>query len=130
MSKILVVDDLAQDLELLTILASSHEGAEVFKAANGNDALEIARREKPDLLIADIKMPVMDGYELVRRIREDPLLKNMEVIFYTAHFFDKEAAFASAIKLGVSRVIFKPTEPSEILKAIDLALQHKEFSKL
>lgn len=125
MSKILVVDDLAQDLELLSILASSHEGAEVFKAADGNEALSIAKANKPDLLITDIKMPVMDGYELVRRIREDPTIKDMEVIFYTAHFFDKEAAFASAIKLGVNKVIFKPTEPGEILKAIDLALQHK-----
>lgn len=53
----------------------------------------------------------------------------MEIIFYSVHYFDQDAAFASAIKLGVSRVIFKPTEPKEILKAIDNALQHIAFRK-
>jgi|Laugresp1bdmlbsn_1035097.scaffolds.fasta_scaffold15555_3 CheY-like chemotaxis protein len=124
MAKILVVDDDVDARDLLKILIQAQGRHSVFFANDGVEALKVARDAMPDLIITDIKMPNMDGYEFVRRLRTDPVLKKTEVIFYSAYFFEQAAAFGTALSLGVTNVLFKPTEPDEILKAIDTALSH------
>ena len=120
MAKILVVDDQAANRELVAMLIR-HRGHQSFEAADGAEALLLVRAERPDLVISDILMPTMDGYEFVRQLREDPDLATTEVIFYSAHYREREARNL-AQACGVSRVLIKPCEPEAILHAIDQGL--------
>src|SRR5258706_1041456 len=120
MATILVVDDHATNRELIVALVN-HKGPRPLEAADGAEALAIARSARPDLIISDILMPTMDGYEFVRRLRADPAIAGTEVIFYTAHYHEREARNL-ARACGVTRVLTKPSEPEEILRTIDEAL--------
>lgn len=113
MTKLLIVDDRQQDLYLLQVLLSSN-GYELELASNGAEALELARRAPPDMIISDILMPVMDGFSLCRACKEDDGLKDIPFIFYTATYTDvKDEDFA--MSLGAERFIVKPTEPYKFL---------------
>jgi DNA-binding NtrC family response regulator len=104
MSKtILVVDD---EKEICTILYDnlSQEGYRVVTAYNGKKALELARKEKPDLVLLDIKMPEMDGIEVLRRIKK--IRKKIVVIMLTAYGTLETAR--KAMKLGAYEYITKP----------------------
>nr|WP_315431520.1 EAL domain-containing protein [uncultured Albidiferax sp.] len=122
MAKILVVDDVAYNRELLVTLIL-HRGHQPFEAADGAEALTVVRQEHPALVISDILMPTMDGYEFVRQLRADPAIAATEVIFYSAHYREREARNL-AQTCGVTRVLVKPCEPEAILQAIDQALAH------
>ena len=122
MAKILVVDDLAANRELVVELIV-HRGHQPLEAADGAEALALVRAEHPDLVFSDILMPTMDGYEFVRQLRADPALAATEVIFYSAHYRERQARNL-AKACGVSRVLIKPAEPEDILRAIDEALAH------
>jgi len=120
MAKVLVVDDYASNRELILALLK-HVGHTSLEAADGHVALQLVRDERPDLVICDILMPTMDGYEFVRQLRADPAIAHTEVIFYTAMFMEREAR-TLAESCGVSNVLIKPSEPEEILRVIDRAL--------
>jgi PAS domain S-box-containing protein len=122
MAKVLVVDDQAANRELVATLIK-HRKHQPLEAADGAEALALVRAERPELVISDILMPTMDGYEFVRQLRADPALAATEVIFYTAHYREREARNL-AKSCGVSRVLIKPCEPEAILDAIDQALVH------
>ncbi|MBT9502742.1 MAG: EAL domain-containing protein [Burkholderiaceae bacterium] len=122
MSTVLVVDDVLLNRELVATLLH-YAGHAVVEAADGEEALAQVRKHRPDLVICDILMPTMDGYEFARRLREDPVLGATEVIFYTATFLEREAQ-ALAASCGVSRVLTKPCEPEEILAAVGQSLAH------
>ncbi len=122
MAKILVVDDQVANRDLVVTLLV-HRGHQALEAADGAEALVLARSERPVLVISDILMPTMDGFEFVRQLRADPALAGTEVIFYTAHYREREARNL-AKSCGVSRVLAKPCEPQDILLAIDQALAH------
>ena len=120
MASILIVDDRPTNRQfLLTLLG--YGGHRLFEAANGAEALERVRAEHPDLVITDILMPTMDGYEFVRHLRADPDLAPMPVIFYTATYSEPQAK-ALADTCGVRIVLPKPCEPERILAAVDEAL--------
>jgi diguanylate cyclase (GGDEF)-like protein len=121
MTKILVVDDHAINRKLLVTLLES-EGYLTAAAADGSDGLAAARRERPQLVISDILMPTMDGYEFVRRLRQEPDFSDTPVIFYTAHYHEFEAR-TLADKCGVSVVLVKPSSQRELLAAVDHALR-------
>jgi diguanylate cyclase (GGDEF)-like protein len=122
MAKILVVDDIPVNRELVVTLLR-YRGHESLEAADGAEALALVLAERPQLVISDILMPTMDGYEFVRRLRADPAISSTEVIFYSAHYREQEAR-SLALSCGVSRVIVKPCDPEEILRVIDEALAH------
>lgn len=122
MAKILVVDDHAPNRDLIVALMG-YEGHQSIEASDGSLALEQVRIEKPDLVICDILMPTMDGYEFVRQLRADPAIAQTEVIFYTATFMEREAR-SLANACGVSNVLIKPCEPQEILRIVEHALLH------
>jgi len=84
----------------------AYNGHRLLHASDGADALETARAERPDLVIADFLMPTMDGYELVRQIRADPAIAGTPVIFCTAQYQEQEA-LALARTCGVSTVFTK-----------------------
>jgi PAS domain S-box-containing protein len=117
---LLVVDDHADSRALLsTILGSA--GHEVVEAPSGEDALVAARRRRPGLIIADILMRGMDGYEFVRQLRGDPDVGTTRVVFYTATYAIDEVGQLAA-QCGVEHVLMKPCEPEQILETVRQAL--------
>jgi len=116
----LIVDDRAVNRELLVTLLG-YGGHRLLEAADGCEALAIVRVERPDLVIADVLMPKMDGYELVRRIREEEAIAHTRVIFCTAAYYEAEARrFAKAC--GVLHLLIKPVDPQTILQTVATAL--------
>jgi signal transduction histidine kinase len=120
MATILVVDDKPLNRSLLTTLLG-YRGHHLVEASNGFEAIERAVVEHPDLTITDILMPEMDGYQLVRKLREVEGAKQSKFIFYSATYLEGEAQ-ALARACGVSHVICKPAEPELILRIVDEVL--------
>src|SRR5438094_4922461 len=89
-ANVLVVDDRPTN-RLYLIALLEHLGHRTLEASDGFEALEVARREMPDLIISDIQMPGMDGLELVTRIRADPAIGRSPVVFYTAAYEEHDA---------------------------------------
>ncbi len=103
----------------------SHRGHRVLEAANGVEGLDQVRAEHPDLVITDILMPAMDGYEFVRQLRGEPEGGQAKVMFYSATYLAAEARTA-AQACGVSRVITKPSDPEDVLRAVQDMLDSGE----
>jgi len=120
MAKILVVDDNAVNRKL-AVTFLEYEGHEVVQAVDGGDGLAAARAQRPQLVISDILMPSMDGYEFVRQLRVDPQLQRTSVIFYTAHYLEREARML-AEACQVARVIVKTQSTVALLDAVNDAL--------
>ena len=116
MNRFLIVDDIPQNLYFLEILLKTN-GYEVDQASNGAEALEIAHNKPPDMIIADILMPVMDGFNLCRIWKKEDQLKDIPFIFYTATYTDpKDKQFA--LSLGADRFLTKPMDPDGLLAII------------
>jgi CheY-like chemotaxis protein len=120
MATILIVDDRPTDRELLVTLLG-YAGHRMLEAADGVMALAVMRAERPDLIIADIIMPAMDGYELARQVRSDPAIGPTQIIFYTASY-DVAEAHRLAEACGVTFFLPKPSEPQKILDTVNAAL--------
>jgi signal transduction histidine kinase/FixJ family two-component response regulator len=120
MARILVVDDdpTARDL-LRTVLRYAHH--EVLEASDGTEGLLLVRDSHPDLIIADLLMPTMDGFEFVRRLREQGSMARTPVMFYTATYLEREASNL-ARACGVTQILSKPSDPEVILEAISRQL--------
>lgn len=121
MSTILIVDTNTADRNTYITLLGNY-GHRLLEANNGTKALEIARAELPDLIITDIIMPNMDGFTLVRRLRAEPLLTNVPVIFHTTNY-DESEIHRLARTSGVQHILRKPSEPHEILRAVNDSLK-------
>jgi signal transduction histidine kinase len=124
MATILIVDDYAANREVLVSLLKYY-GHELLEAKDGVEGLAAVAVKRPDLVIADILMPTMNGFEFVSRLREEPANKELPVIFYSATFMDTEMQ-ALAQACGVSRLIPKPAEPEEILRVVNDALSEHD----
>jgi diguanylate cyclase (GGDEF)-like protein len=122
MSNILVVDDHPANRDLFATVLG-YGGHHVIEASDGPEALERARSEIPDLIISDILMPIMDGFTLARRIRTDPLLAKVPIIFQTAHYLTEEVR-RLALECDVRHILSKPIEPENLLHTVDEALAH------
>jgi signal transduction histidine kinase/DNA-binding response OmpR family regulator len=120
MSCILAIDDRPINRQFLVTLLG-YGGHKVLEASDGDEALGIVHQSHPDLIITDIKMPTMDGYEFVERLRREAENAATPVIFYTALFHEREARIV-ADSYGVTDIITKPSEPEEILKKVNAAL--------
>ena len=114
--KILIVDDMGVNLKLLEARLEG-SGYEVTCAKNGVEALEKLKKDSFDMIISDILMPEMDGFQLCRECKKDDTLRKLPFVFYTATYTDrKDEEFA--FSLGVDRFIVKPVEPDEFIKII------------
>jgi len=119
-ARILIADDHRANRDALAALLEV-AGHEIVSAADGHKALELARSHRPELVITDVLMPVMDGYELTRRLKLEPQTAGISVIFYTAYFGGQDAKeLASA--LGVARVLVKPSDNAAIVQAVEEVL--------
>jgi diguanylate cyclase (GGDEF)-like protein len=121
MATILIVDTNATDRSTYVALLGNF-GHRILEAGNGAKALELARAELPDLIITDIIMPSMDGFTLVRRLRAEPLLAKVPVVFHTANYDDSEI-HRLARGSGIQHILRKPSEPHEILRAVNDSLK-------
>ncbi len=117
MSHILIVDDHEENRYLLEFALKS-ANHEVTSATNGAEAIAKARIRAPDLIVADILMPVMDGFTLCRQWRADDKLKGIPFIFYTATYTDTKDE-ALALSLGADRFILKPQGPEVIVANVE-----------
>jgi response regulator RpfG family c-di-GMP phosphodiesterase len=120
MATILVVDDHLPSREFLVTLLG-YAGHRLLEAGDGAEALRRARAERPDLVISDILMPTMDGFEFVRQLRADPAVAGTAVIFYTATYHRLQAR-GLADACGVVHLLTKPARPEAILHAVSVAL--------
>ena len=127
-AKILVVEDRELDREMLTTVLQ-HARYRVQEAADGPQALALVRSEHPDLVISDLLLPGMDGYQLVRELRADPSIAGTGVIFYSA-VFDEQEAQDLARECGVSRVLIKPMDPEKILENVAEVLKNRGIQKV
>ena len=116
MFQVLIVDDELQNIEWLKVFLEE-EGYGVVTAADGAEALAKARNDKPDIVISDILMPVMDGFTFCRAWKSDDTLSHIPFIFFTASYGDRRDE-ELANKLGAARFLRKPLNPDDILKNI------------
>jgi diguanylate cyclase (GGDEF)-like protein len=118
---ILIVDTNPSDRRLYITLLGNY-GHRLLEASGGQEALDLARAELPDLIITDLLMPHMDGFTLVRRLRAEPLLMGIAVIFHTDNY-DVSEIHRLARASGIQQILRKPAEPQEILRAVNESLK-------
>jgi diguanylate cyclase (GGDEF)-like protein/PAS domain S-box-containing protein len=120
MATILIVDDHILNRQFLMVLLD-HSGHRLIEAGDGAEGLELAYANRPDLIIADIMMPNMDGCEFVKRLRAIPAITATPVIFHTAACHEGEASLM-AMACGVPWVLPRPSDPETILRTVHEAL--------
>jgi formate hydrogenlyase transcriptional activator len=126
--KILIVDDNKENLYLLETLLQAN-GYEIASAETGVEALKKLSEDRFDIVISDILMPEMDGFQLCRAIKTSDKLKQIAFVFYTATYLDaKDAEFA--LSLGAERFIVKPTDPGEFIKILKEVIHQRDFGTL
>ncbi|MBA3652562.1 MAG: response regulator [Actinobacteria bacterium] len=122
-AKILVVDDVPTNIALLDAVLSPR-GYVVVSAKDGNEALEVVAREKPDLVLLDVHMPGMDGYQVCRHLRSDPETQFLPVVMVTA---TAEQEKVKAIEAGAEDFIPKPFDKAELLARVKSLLRIKSY---
>ncbi|QUH24157.1 response regulator [Methanobacterium alkalithermotolerans] len=119
--KVLIVDDLSNNRYLLESILKGNN-YEVKSAKNGVEALQILNKYHFDLIISDILMPKMDGYQFLRECKKNPEFKKIPFIFYSGTYTSKEDK-EFALKLGADKFIVKPTETGEFIKIIEEVIE-------
>jgi PAS domain S-box-containing protein len=116
MTSVLVLGDRAADRELMRVVLA-YGGYDVLEAGSGEAGLALARSGRPDVIVVDLLMPLMDGYEFVQELRRDPQTAAIPVIFCTAAYgLDEVNSLADAC--GVARVLVKPAAPEQIMRVV------------
>ncbi|MFC1568461.1 response regulator transcription factor [Candidatus Margulisiibacteriota bacterium] len=121
--KILVVDDEPDVSSLLTLLLKS-KGYDVIVARDGQEALEKARREKPDLILLDIMLPRMDGYKVARMLKFDENFSHIPIVMLTAKIQDKDKKVG--MEMGADDYVTKPFDTVNLLSKIQEILAKKK----
>ncbi len=121
-ARILVVDD---EVDIVSTVKYRLEFCEfeVITAANGKEGLEKATSEKPDIILLDISMPVMNGHEMLERLKNSPDIKDIPVIVLSA--FSEAKDIAKAAKLGIADYVTKPFDFPELMGKISNVLGDK-----
>ena len=115
--KIVIVDD---EVHIRTLLEQSLEeleedyDVEILTAENGQEGLDVIRESRPSLVLLDVMMPMMNGYDVCKAIRDDPDLSDVQVILLTAK--GQEADRERGVEVGATRYMTKPFDPDELLE--------------
>jgi len=117
--RILAVDDEPHILKLVAFSLKSH-GYDVLEASDGLSAIGVAQAEKPDLILLDVMMPVLDGYEACRRLKEDPATKDIPVVMLTAKAQVKEQQ--TGLDSGATDYVCKPFTPKDLVAQVQAIL--------
>jgi CheY-like chemotaxis protein/MinD-like ATPase involved in chromosome partitioning or flagellar assembly len=117
--KILIVDDDLDTLRLVGLMLQ-HQGYRIVAASSGLQAIALCQSEKPDMVLLDIMMPEMDGYEVARKLRSDPATNSLPIIMFTAktQVDDKIQGF----EVGADDYLTKPTQPRELFAHVKAVL--------
>jgi DNA-binding NarL/FixJ family response regulator len=121
--RLLVVDDEPNLLRAVAVVLRG-EGFEVSTARSGREALVAVAKNTPDLIVSDVRMPGMDGFELARRLRRAPNFALLPIIFLTAK--DETEDRVEGFRAGVDVYLTKPFEPDELVAVINSILQRVE----
>jgi two-component system cell cycle response regulator DivK len=113
--RILVVEDQPDNRRILRDLLTS-VGFEIIEAENGQEALEVVARERPNLILMDIQLPLLDGYEATRRIKADPALRAIPIIVITSYALSGDESKARAA--GCDAYVTKPFSPRALLAKV------------
>ena len=122
-TKILVVDD---DPNIVRTLRDRLErnGYEVLTASNGREGLEMALQDKPDVVLLDIIMPIMDGHEMLEALRRQPFGEEPSVIMFTARSQKQDISRANAA--GIDDYVVKPFDLGELLERIESVVENRK----
>jgi DNA-binding response OmpR family regulator len=121
MAKILIAED-ERDIRDLITFTLGFAGFEVVAAANGEEAVNLARQEIPDLILMDVRMPRMTGYEACAIMKADAKLKDIPVIFLSAKGQDSE--IQTGLQAGAADYLLKPFAPDQLTERIQTVLAH------
>jgi CheY-like chemotaxis protein len=122
-AKILAVDDVPADLDQLCRLLD-RQGYKVIAASGGNEALEKAREERPDLILSDIGMKDGSGFDFVQSVRADPQLSSVPLVFITSSMTE-ELSSAKNIRVAI-RILIRPFEPEKLFSEIAACLPYRK----
>jgi sigma-B regulation protein RsbU (phosphoserine phosphatase) len=125
--KILLVDDNPTNLQMLFQLLEKSVGCKLLVAKNGENALAIARKTRPDLILLDIMMPGIDGFEVCRRLKADPATRPIPVIFLSA--LDETADKVKGLQLGAVDYVSKPFQAEEVTARVTTHLTVHRLSR-
>ena len=119
---ILVADDESHILHVVS-LKLRNAGFRVLTARDGQEALELAQQERPDLIITDYHMPALSGLELCRRLKQDPATESIPAIMLTARGYHLEPADTK--ESGIRRMLSKPFSPRHLLQTVNEVLEER-----
>jgi len=119
MTKILIAED-EPDIRELVAFTLRFGGYEVVTASNGEEAVKLARQENPDLILLDVRMPRMTGYDACREIKADPNLKMTPVVFLSAK--GQESEIQAGIESGAEEYLLKPFAPDQLTQRVQAIL--------
>ena len=119
MARVLVIDDEAP-IRLLCRVNLEAEGMEVLEADDGERGLEIARSERPDVILLDVMMPGLDGWEVLQRLLDDPATREIPIVFLTARAELRDRA--RGLELGGVDYVTKPFNPTELAPLVESLL--------
>ena len=120
MTKIVIAED-EPDIRDLIRFTLQFAGYEVFAAGNGEEGFELTRRENPDLVLLDVRLPRMTGYEACRKIKADAELRHIPVIFLSAK--GQEAEIQNGLDAGAEEYLLKPFAPDQLTERVRAVLQ-------
>lgn len=127
MAKILIAED-ERDIRELITFTLRYAGHEVTQAANGEEALQLARQHIPELILMDVRMPKMTGYEACRFMKADDAIKHIPVVFLSAK--GQETEIQTGLEVGASDYILKPFAPDQLIKRVsEILAGNKEEKK-
>jgi DNA-binding response OmpR family regulator len=115
MAKILIAEDEPDIRELVTFMLK-FAGYEVVAASNGEDAVRTATRERPDLVLMDVRMPRMTGYDACRMMKANPDLRDVPVVFLSAK--GQESEIQSGLDAGAEAYLLKPFSPADLTNRV------------
>ncbi len=119
MAKILIAED-ERDIRELVNFSLQFGGFTVVQAGNGAEAVEQAQKELPDLILMDVRMPKMTGYEACRQMKSMPDLRDIPVVFLSAK--GQETEIQTGLEAGAEEYILKPFAPDELVKQVQTVL--------
>jgi CheY-like chemotaxis protein len=119
MAKILIAED-ERDIRDLVAFTLRFAGHEVVAAANGEEAVQLAPKENPDLILMDVRMPRMTGYDACRIIKADPKLKDIPVVFLSAK--GQESEIQTGLEVGAEEYLLKPFAPDQLTERVKAIL--------
>jgi len=126
-SNVLIVDDIAENIQVLGNILDEND-IEFSYATSGKEALEAVAFNKPDLILLDINMPEMSGFEVCKKLKKDPETKDIPVIFLTAR--TEQEDIVKGLLIGAVDYVTKPFNPKELISRVNTHLELNNFRKI